>query len=229
MKTSRRPALDALSLHAQAIGMGRRPAGDRSARDVKETAMSQLMKPEVRTLPVVSDSQDRRRLFMKSLGAGVIGAAAVAAGVSGSERVAAGQSAPDSSAADVFIGKSVAAQEPAHTIECPLFFMNGQAAGASHTLDVSTWRFTGLVTGTISSGSDTITPDFSSSSAAAITHGTDGELYFVVAAEGSVAGGTGAFRGVSKVILRSKYKVAVEPTGNPLLIACADCVVLLTA
>jgi hypothetical protein len=171
----------------------------------------------------------RRRAFLKSFGAEVCGVAAIAAGISGSERVAANEPIAASTGSDVFIGKSSTDQAPAHAIECPLYFMNGQPAGASHALDVSTWRFTGLVTGTVTSGGDSITPDFSSSSAAAMTHGSDGNLYLVVAAEGAVTGGTGAFRGVSRVLLRSKYKAAVDPTGNPLLIACADCVVLLTA
>ena len=168
-----------------------------------------------------------RRSFLKSIGGEVLGAAAIAAGISGSERVGASPAGPARSA-DVFIGKSPAAQAPRHVIESPLYFMNGQLAGGFHTLDVSTWRMTGVVTGSVTSGVDTIEPDFTDSAAAAITHGSDGDLYLVVAAEGNVTGGKGVFAGVNKAIFRGKYKVTVDPTGNPLLTSCADCVIVLT-
>jgi len=168
-----------------------------------------------------------RRAFLASIGRDVMGAAAIAAGIAGSERAegAAGR-APRS--ADVFIGKSAAGQPAGHVIESPLYFMNGDPAGGFHTLDVSTWRMSGVVAVTVTSGADTIVPDFSSSVAAAITHGSDGDLYFVVAAEGDVTDGQGVFGNVTKVILRGKYKATVDPTGNPLLHACADCVIVLT-
>ena len=175
----------------------------------------------------IPERQPARRSFLKSIGGEVIGAAAIAAGISGSDRVGASPAAMVR-AADVFIGKSESDQVPRHVIESPLYFMNGHLAGGFHTLDVSTWRMTGVVTGSVTSGTDTIEPDFSSSAAAAITHGSDGDLYFVVAAEGEVKGARGAFANVSKAIFRGKYKVAVDPTGNPLLIACADCVIVLT-
>ena len=170
---------------------------------------------------------DGRRAFLTAIGCEVLGATAIAAGLGGSERVEAalGRSPPS---ADVFLGKSAADQPAGHVIESPLYFMNGDPAGAFHTLDVSTWRMSGVVSGLVTSGADTIAPDFSTSVAAAITHGSDGELYFVVAAEGTVTDGTGVFSNVTKAILRGKYKATVDATGNPLLHACADCVILLT-
>ena len=177
---------------------------------------------------IIDEQPGNRRSFLKSFGGEVLGAAAIAAGISGSERVVASPSpSRPLRTADVFIGKSPAERTPRHPIESPLYFMNGTLAGGYHTLDVSTWRMTGVVTGTVTSGSDTIEPDFSSSAAAAITHGSDGDLYLVVAAEGTVTGGTGIFANVTKAIFRGKYKATVDPTGNPLLIACADCVVVL--
>jgi hypothetical protein len=127
----------------------------------------------------------------------------------------------------VLIGHSPADQRPSPSIECPLFFDNGYFADAFHTLDLSDLPTTGEVRGTISHHHDTIEPDFSSSVAAAIAQGTDGNQYLVVAGEGKVTGGTGFFRGVTKAIFRCEYKVAVDQTGNPLLVACVHCVVIL--
>jgi hypothetical protein len=81
------------------------------------------------------------------------------------------------------------------------------------------------VIGGRTSGKDTIQPDFSSSVAVTTTVGTDGIPYLVVAGEGTVTGGTGYFRSVTKAIVRCKYKVA-DPSSF-LLLACVDCVVIL--
>lgn len=167
-----------------------------------------------------------RRAFFATVGGEALGAAAIVAGIAGSERAGA-SAARSARAAEVFIAKSANDQEPHQVVESPLYFMNGDLAGGFHTLDVSTWRMSGVVTGTVTSGGDTIIPDFSSSVAAAMTHGSDGELYFVVAAEGSVTGGKGVFDNVTKAIFRGKYRATVDPTGNPLLQACADCVIVL--
>jgi len=39
--------------------------------------------------------------------------------------------------------------------------------------------------------------------------------------------GTGYFRDITNAIVRCKYKVTMDQLGNILLIACADCVLVL--
>ena len=65
----------------------------------------------------------------------------------------------------------------------------------------------------------------SASVAAAAADGTDGHKYLVVAEEGTVTGGTGYFRGVTKAVVRCTYKV--DPDNPLLLIACVDRVLIL--
>ena len=122
----------------------------------------------------------------------------------------------------MLIGNSPADQSPSPVIQCPLFFDNGHFASAFHTLDLSNFP---QVIGGITSGKDSIQPGFSSSVAVATTVGTDGIPYLVVAGEGTVTGGTGYFRGVTKAIVRCKFKLA-DPSSF-LLVACVDCVVIL--
>jgi hypothetical protein len=176
---------------------------------------------------IVTAPSSGRRSFLKLLGGGVLGATAMAAGIGGIERAEANQVEPLWNSAQVFIGNSPAEQSPSPSITCPLFFDNGHFANAFHTLDLSDLQTTGKVSGTVTYHNDTIEPDFSSSVAAAVTQGTDGILYLVVAGEGKVTGGTGYFRGVTEAIIRCKYKVAVDQNKNILLIACVDCVVIL--
>jgi len=169
--------------------------------------------------PIVKAQCSHRRSFLRLLGGGVLGAAGVAAGIG---RAEAQWFEPLWNSAQVLIGHSPADQSPSPVIHCPLFFENGHFTGAFHTLDLS---HRSHVTGGITSGEDTIQPDFSASVAFATTVGTDGIPYLVVAGEGTVTGGSGYFRSVTKAIVRCKYKVA-----NPnsfLLLACVDCVVIL--
>ena len=170
-----------------------------------------------------------RRLFLKLLGRSMFGAAAVATGVGGIKRAEAAQEefAPLWTNAQVLIGNSPADQYPSSVIKCPFFFENGLFAHAYHTLDLSMLRTTGRVTGSITHQNDTIHPDFSASIAGIVTQGTDGPQYFLVAGEGSVTGGLGFFQGVTKVIVRCKYKVVVDRQGDILLISCVDCVAIL--
>ena len=170
----------------------------------------------------VTAQASQRRSFLRLLGSGLLGATGVAAGIGGPARAEASEFEPLWSSAQVLIGNSPTDQSPSPVIQCPLFFDNGQFAHGSHTLDLSNLP---QVSGTITIGSDTIEPDFSSSVAAAATVGTDGIPYLVVAGEGKVTKGRGYFRGVTNSIVRCKYKVADPP--NLLLIACVDCVVIL--
>ena len=125
--------------------------------------------------------------------------------------------------ARVLIGNSPADQVPSPFIECPLFHENGKFAEGFHTLDLSNLPTTGEVRGTISHRDDIIEPDFSASIAADVTVGSDGIPYLLVGGEGTVTSGQGYFRGVTRAIVRCKYKVA-----PPLmLIACVDCAVIL--
>ena len=176
---------------------------------------------------IVTAQSSQRRLFLKLLGGGVLGATAVAAGIGDIDQAEANQFEPLWNSARVLIGHSPADQSPDPFIECPLFFDNGHFAHAFHTLDLSDLPTTGEVRGTVSRHNNTIEPDFSSSIATAVTQGTDGIPYLVVAGEGTVTGGTGFFRGVTGAIIRCKYKVAVDQNGNLLLIACVNCVVIL--
>lgn len=165
---------------------------------------------------------EQRRAFLKMMGGGAVGAVA---GIGGIESAQAGPRAgfdPLWTSAQVLIGNSPAEQVPSPVIECPLFFDNGQFAGAFHTLDLSNLP---QVRGTISYRGDTIEPDFSTSVAATTTVGSDGNLYLVVAGEAPVAEAKGYFRNITKAIIRCKYKVA-DPAGT-LLIACMNCVVIL--
>jgi hypothetical protein len=127
--------------------------------------------------------------------------------------------------AEVFIGRSLEDQDPSDEIECPLFFTNGHFAHGVHTLDLSGLP-NGPVLGSITHLDDVLHPDFSDSMAAEIATGSDGELYLLVAGEGTVSDATGYFTGVTRAIVRCKYKVALEG-GLPLLIACVDCVCIL--
>jgi len=178
---------------------------------------------------MVTAPSNRRRLFLKLLGGGFLGATAAAAGVDGIKRAQAKEEGlpPLWASALVLIGQSPADQYPSSVIKCPFFFENGRFANAFHTLDLSNLRITGRVTGSISHQNDTIHPDFSASIAGTVTQGTDGNQYFLVAGEGTVTGGTGIFEQISKVIVRCKYKVTVDRQGDILLIACVDCVAIL--
>jgi hypothetical protein len=169
--------------------------------------------------------ESNRRLFLKLLGGGIFGATAMAAGLDG---VKAGDAfEPLWKSAQVLIGNSPADQSPSSVIKCPLFFDNGDFADAFHTLDLSLLRMTGKVRGTVTHRNDTIEPDFGPSVAAAVTKGTDGILYLLVAGEGKVTAGIGFFRRITNAIIRCKYKVAVDQQGDILLIACVDCVIIL--
>lgn len=168
----------------------------------------------------------RRRFFLKLLSGSILGAAGVAAGIGRIKQAEANQFEPLWNSAEVFIGNTPVEQSPSPIIECPLFFANGHFANASHILDLSNLQTTGEVRGTMTLNDNTIEPDFSSSIAVAVTQGSDGFQYLLVAGEGEVTGGTGYFTGVTKAIIRCKYKVA-ENSANLLLIACIDCVVIL--
>jgi hypothetical protein len=168
---------------------------------------------------IVMARSSHRRSFLRLLGGGVLGATGIAAGIARAEAQA---FAPLWNSAQVLIGNSPKDQSPSPVIQCPLFFDNGHFASAFHTLDLSNLP---QVSGTITSGKDTIEPDFCTSVAATTTFGTDGIPYLVVAGEGTVTGGTGSFLGVTHSIFRCKYKVA-DPS-SLLLIACVDCVVIL--
>jgi len=170
-----------------------------------------------------------RRSVLKLLGGGFLGATAAVAGVGGIRGAQAKEDEfpPLWGSALVWIGNSPADQYPSSVIRCPFFFENGQFANAFHTLDLSMLRTTGRVTGSISHLNDTIYPDFSPSIAGAVTQGTDGKQYFLVAGEAALTAGIGIFKDVSKVIVRCKYKVTVDPQGDILLIACVDCVAIL--
>lgn len=170
----------------------------------------------------------RRRSFLKLMTGSFLGAAGLATGIVRIARAEANQFEPLWKSAKVLIGNSPNEQSPSPFIECPLFFVNGQFANASHTLDLSNLQTTGEVKGTIIlHDGTTIEPDFSSSIAAAATQGSDGFQYLVVAGEGEVTGARGYLKDVTKVIIRCKYKMTEDSNGNILLIACVDCVVIL--
>ena len=168
---------------------------------------------------IVIATSEQRRSFLKLVGSGVLGGAAMAAGIAeGAEAFK-----PLWNSAQVFIGNSPTDQVPSTFIKCPMFFDNGHFANAFHTLDLS--HAPASVIGTMTFQNDTIVPDFSSSIVAAVNQGSDGITYLLVGGEGSVTGGTGYFRGVTKNIIRCKYKVMAQ---NPFaLIACVDCVIVL--
>jgi len=172
-----------------------------------------------------------RRLFLKLLGGGVLGSTAIAAGIDGvnaQDALEAGDAfEPLWDSARVLIGNSPADQNPSSVITCPLFFDNGDFANAFHSLDLSLLRTTEKVIGTVTHRNDTIEPDFGPSVAATVAQGTDGIPYLLVAGEGKVTAGTGYFRGITKAIVRCKYKATVDRQGDILLIACVDCVLIL--
>jgi hypothetical protein len=178
----------------------------------------------------------RRRSFLKLLSGSVLGATGLAVGIDGIEQAEANQSGskraktnqfePLWKSAQILIGNSPTEQSPSPIIECPLFFENGHFADASHILDLSDLQTTGEVRATLTYHKDTIEPDLSSAIATAVTQGSDGVPYLLVAGEGEVTGATGYLKGVTKAIVRCKYKVA-EDNANLLLIACVNCVVIL--
>jgi hypothetical protein len=86
---------------------------------------------------IVTARSSRRRLFLKLLGGGVLGAMVVAASIGGIERAEANDFEPLWNSALVLIGNSPGNQNPSSFIQCPLFFDNGQFADAFHTLDLS--------------------------------------------------------------------------------------------
>ena len=178
---------------------------------------------------MITAPSSERRSVLKLLGGGFLGATAAVAGVGGIRGAQAKEDEfpPLWGSALVWIGNSPADQYPSSVIKCPFFFENGQFANAFHTLDLSMLRITGRVTGSISYQNDTIYPDFSPSIAGAVTQGTDGKQYFLSAGEAALTAGTGFFKDFSKVIVRCKYKVTVDPQGDILLIACVDCVAIL--
>jgi hypothetical protein len=122
----------------------------------------------------------------------------------------------------VLVGQSEADQEPSTSIRCPLYFTNGQYANASHGLDLGTFP----VRGDITWNGATIVPNLGESLAVSDAAGTDGHLYLLVGAEGSVSDGSGIFAKVSRAIVRCKYKIAPS-AGTPLLVACSYCMVVL--
>jgi hypothetical protein len=130
-------------------------------------------------------------------------------------------------ASDILIGNSPVDQAPSPIITCPFFFPDGHFANGSHTLDLSGLASGGAVTGNISWGGDTISPDFSQSLAASTTTGSDGHLYLLTAGEAEVSGGEGHFRGVTQAIVRCKYKAVLDTSGLPLLVACVICIAIL--
>ena len=172
-----------------------------------------------------------RRLFLKLLGGGFLGATAAAVGVNAINGAQAKEEEfpPLWGSALVWIGNSPADQYPSSVIRCPFFSEDGRFADAFHTLDLSNLRLTGRVTGSISHKNDTIYPDFSPSIAGTVTQGTDGKQYFLVAGEAALTGGPGFFKDVSKVIVRCKYKVTVDQQGDIELIACVNCVAILVS
>jgi hypothetical protein len=126
------------------------------------------------------------------------------------------------SSAEILVGQSEADQAPATSIRCPLYFANGHYADASHSLDLGVFP----VQSDIVWNGSTVVPNLGESLAVNVAAGTDGNAYLLVGAEGSVSGGTGVLSGISRAIVRCKYKIA--PTaGTPLLIACVYCMVAL--
>ena len=191
-----------------------------------KNAVSRASRP-----PAFAAGGSGRRLFLKLLGGGVLGSTAIAAGIDGVNAQIALEAGdafePLWDSARVLIGNSPADQNPSSVISCPLFFDNGDFANAFHTLDLSLLRTMGIVIGKAIHGNDTIEPDFGPSIATAVTKGTDGIQYLLVAGEGKVTAGTGYFRGVTNAIVRCKYKMTMNGMGDILLIACVDCVLIL--
>jgi hypothetical protein len=168
---------------------------------------------------VIAPSRQRRS-FLKFLGGSVFGATAVAGSIGRIE--GAELFKPLWNSAQVFIGNSPSEQVPGPKIICPMFFDNGHFANASHSLDLT--NAPARVIGTMTYQDDTIVPDFGAAIVAAVGKGSDGMTYLLVGGEGTVTGGTGYFRNVTKAIIRCKYKVRAE---NPFaLIACIDCMIV---
>lgn len=165
---------------------------------------------------IVTGASSERRSFLKLLGTGVLGVGQIGA------QGEANTLEPLWDSALVLIGNSPRDQNASPMIQCPLYYDNGHFANASHALDLSKLP---QVHGTITIGKDAVEPDFSSSVAATTTLGSDGIPYLVVAGEGKITRPPRAFRDVTDVIIRCKYKVAGP--SSLLLIACVDCVVIL--
>lgn len=125
-------------------------------------------------------------------------------------------------AAEILVGQSDADQLPAPAIRCPLYFANGHRSPASHSLDLGSYP----VQSDIRWNDDSIAPDFGASLAVNTAPGTDGATWLLVGAEGSVSGGRGVFTGISRAIVRCKYKVVPDVRG-PMLVACSYCMVVL--
>ena len=172
----------------------------------------------------IATARSSRRRFFTLLGGGVLLAATPgAARIGGFGRAEANEFKPLWHSADVLIGNSPKDQIPNPFIKCPMFFEDGRRfANAYHTLDLSDLA---NVRGGMIVGQNTITPDFSSM-AVEVAEGTDGIPYLVVAGEGIVKGGTGYFLGVSRAIVRCKYKVAALDRPD-LLVSCIYCVIIL--
>lgn len=164
-----------------------------------------------------------RRAFMRSSRA-FIGAALAPAVLAGmpSARAQTGPLPRLWNGGEVLIGQSPAEQAPSPSISCPLYFPSGQYAHASHALDLAALP----VRGDITWHGDTVVPDLGASLAVNLAAGTDGFHYLLVAAEGSVSGGRGYLSGVTRAIVRCKYKAVIGAQG-PLLLACHHCVVVL--
>ncbi len=172
-----------------------------------------------------TERSNERRSFLKLLSCSALGAAGVAVGIGSIERAEATQLEPLWHAAKILVGNSLADQPPSTIIECPLFLENGQFANASHMLDVSNIHTTGEVIGTITYHNNTIEPNFGGSIAVAPALGSDGTPYLLVAGEGIVTGATGNLKGVTKAIIRCKYKL--DSIDTLLFKACVDCVIIL--
>lgn len=124
--------------------------------------------------------------------------------------------------ADILIGSSASEQVPSPVITCPFYLPSGNDAGASHTLDLSAYP----VRSDITWHGQTITPDLSQSLAVNTAVGSDGFVYLLVGAEGDVVGATGQLQGVTRAVVRCKYKVVMSQTG-PLLVSCVHCVAIM--
>jgi hypothetical protein len=171
-----------------------------------------------------TERSNERRSFLKLLSSSALGAAGVAVGIGSIERAEATQLEPLWHAAKILVGNSLANQPPSTIIECPLFLENGLFANASHMLDVTNLG-RGEVIGTLTYRNNTIEPNFGGSIAVAPALGSDGTPYLLVAGEGIVTGATGNLRGVTKAIIRCKYKL--DSIDTLLFKACVDCVIIL--
>jgi hypothetical protein len=190
--------------------------------DIKKISSAKRSAANVK---IDTERSNERRSFLKLLSCSALGAAGVAVGIGSIERAEATQLEPLWHAAKILVGNSLADQPPSTFIECPLFFENGQFANASHILDVSNFHTTGEVIGTLTYHNNTIEPNFGGSIAVAPALGSDGTPYLLVAGEGIVTGATGNLKGVTKAIIRCKYKL--DSIDTLLFKACVDCVIIL--